>query len=479
MVRISLRRAVGPAGDAFASGNIIAADRSRGVGRGHRHLTRFAAAARGYSHQPRRLPSNGLVHDSLGRNRAPLWRYGKHTNRFEHCPGHRLSGCRRDSARGGRFGGNDHGCDHLRGSRNRDRRRRRPLLGGCLCDRPRDFRPGGHRLVRRSPQLEAASYGVPHYHKPCGKRSNRSATTAGWDEGHSAALSQLDGGHKLHCRIRSRRKPQPTGEDCRPAQSETYHYRSDSARGPSRMTGNNGAPRKPKALAAGARLGVFAPASPAESVEMIAGLAELKRQGFQVVASQDTKAEGYFAGPPLERANGFLGPLNSDQVDGLVALRGGYGSNYLLELHLEKNLATLKSLIEFTALTTLQIFLWQKCNWITFYGQMVAAGLTAGPGARKAYDESSFLQAVGKTEGGWKLRLKGEAVLAGQSMGRVLGGCMTLLEATVGTPWELDTKDSILVLEDRAMKPYQVDRVLMHLKQAGKFEGVRRIAVAH
>jgi len=58
-------------------------------------------------------------------------------------------------------------------------------------------------------------------------------------------------------------------------------------------------------------------------------------------------------------------------------------------------------------------------------------------------------------------------------MGRVLGGCMTLLEATIGTPWELDTKDSILVLEDRGMKPYQVDRVLMHLKQAGKFEGVR------
>ena len=49
------------------------------------------------------------------------------------------------------------------------------------------------------------------------------------------------------------------------------------------------------------------------------------------------------------------------------------------------------------------------------------------------------------------------------------------MEATIGTPWELDTKDSILVLEDRAMKPYQVDRVLMHLKHAGKLEGVRGI----
>jgi muramoyltetrapeptide carboxypeptidase len=243
------------------------------------------------------------------------------------------------------------------------------------------------------------------------------------------------------------------------------------------MNGSNGAPRKPKALAAGSRLGVFAPASPADSVAMIAGLAELKRHGFQVVANQDSKAEGYFAGPSLERANGFLGPLNSDQVDGLVALRGGYGSNYLLEFELEQSLANLKCVIGFSDLTTLQIFLWQKRNWVTVYGPMVAAGLNAGAGAPKGYDESSFLQAVGRTEGGWKLRLRGQAVLAGQSMGRVLGGCMTLLEATIGTPWELDTKDSILILEDRAMKPYQVDRVLMHLKQAGKFAGVRGLVL--
>ena len=243
------------------------------------------------------------------------------------------------------------------------------------------------------------------------------------------------------------------------------------------MNGSNGIPRKPKALSAGSRLGVFAPASPAETVETIAGLAELKRHGFQVVANQDSKPEGYFAGPPLERTNGFLGPLNSEQVDGLVALRGGYGSNYLLEFELEKSLANLKCVVGFSDITTLQIFLWQRRRWITFYGPMVAAGLNAGAGARKGYDESSFLQAVGRTEGGWKLRLKGEPVLAGQSMGRVLGGCMTLLEATIGTPWELDTKDSILVLEDRAMKPYQVDRVLMHLKQAGKFEGVRGIVL--
>jgi muramoyltetrapeptide carboxypeptidase len=235
----------------------------------------------------------------------------------------------------------------------------------------------------------------------------------------------------------------------------------------------NGTPRKPKALKSGSRLGVFAPASPADSVEMIAGLAELKRQGFQVVSNQDSKAEGYFAGPALDRMNGFLSGIQSEQIDGLVALRGGYGSNYLLDFDLEKNLTNLKCVVGFSDLSSLQIYLWQRCNWVTFYGPMVVGGLNSGPGARKGYDENSLLQAIGKVEAGWKLRLKGEPVLAGQSMGRVLGGAMTLVEATIGTPWELDTKDSILVLEDRGMKPYQVDRVLMHLKQAGKFEGVR------
>lgn len=243
------------------------------------------------------------------------------------------------------------------------------------------------------------------------------------------------------------------------------------------MSVGNGTPRKPKALKSGSRLAVFAPASPADPVEMIAGLAELKRQGFQVASNQDSKAEGYFAGPTLDRMNGFLSAIQSEQIDGLVALRGGYGSNYLLDYDLERGVRNLKCVVGFSDLTYLLIYLWQRFNWVTFYGPMVVGGLNAGPGAQKGYDENSFLQAIRKTESGWKVRLKGEPVLAGQATGRVLGGCLTMIEATIGTPWELGTKDSILLLEDRGMKPFQVDRALMHLKQAGKFEGVKGIVM--
>jgi muramoyltetrapeptide carboxypeptidase len=239
------------------------------------------------------------------------------------------------------------------------------------------------------------------------------------------------------------------------------------------MSSSHWPPKKPKALVPGSRISVFAPASPAEHVDMVAGLAEMTSQGFQLATREEAPPEGYFAGTAAERRDGFLHAANADYVDGLIALRGGYGSNYLLDSALERDLATPKCVIGFSDITALHIYLWQRCGWITFYGPMVTAGLNAGAGARKGYDQASFLQAVSKTDGGWHVPLQGDALAAGEAEGRLLGGCMTLLEATLGTPWELDTRDAILLLEDRAMKPYQVDRVLMHLKQAGKLAGVK------
>jgi muramoyltetrapeptide carboxypeptidase len=67
------------------------------------------------------------------------------------------------------------------------------------------------------------------------------------------------------------------------------------------------------------------------------------------------------------------------------------------------------------------------------------------------------------------------SIVTGTAEGVLLGGCLTLVETALGTPWELDTNGAILVLEDRGMKPYQVDRALMHLKQAGKFRSVTGI----
>lgn len=234
-----------------------------------------------------------------------------------------------------------------------------------------------------------------------------------------------------------------------------------------------GAARKPRALNSRSVLMPFAPASPAEYSKVLAGAEELRKLGFHVADSTPLTPEGYFAGALSGRRNELLSELERDDVDALVAVRGGYGSNYLLDNLAIEHADTPKVILGYSDLTSLQLYLWKQHSWIGFYGPMLAAGLDAGDGAANGYDRESLLAAVGKTDAGWTLRLRGESLIGGEAEGRVLGGCMTLVETTLRTPWELDTRESILLLEDRGMKPWQVDRALMHLKQAGKFDGVR------
>jgi muramoyltetrapeptide carboxypeptidase len=234
--------------------------------------------------------------------------------------------------------------------------------------------------------------------------------------------------------------------------------------------------QKPKALRQGSRFAVIAPASPGKSDRVAAGQRELERLGFSVTLPENLLPDGYFASSANARYNEFLTALAAPASDALIATRGGYGSVYLLEHGLPKSLP-LKPLVGFSDLTTLQIYVWQIHRWTGFYGPMLAAGLDHGAGAAGGYDEASFRNALTKTSGEWTIPLRGEILQAGSTEGIVLGGAMTLLEATIGTPWELDTDGTILILEDRAMKPYQIDRVLMHLKHAGKLSKIRGLVL--
>jgi len=235
--------------------------------------------------------------------------------------------------------------------------------------------------------------------------------------------------------------------------------------------------RKPRALNSRSVLMPFAPASPAEFAKVLAGAEELRKLGFQVADATPLSPEGYFAGSVVARRNELLSELEREDVDALVAIRGGYGSNYLLDnLEIQQSDAP-KVILGYSDLTSLQAYLWKRYGWVGFYGPMLAAGLDAGAGAARGYERESLLAAVGRTVGGWTLKLRGEVMISGEAQGLVLGGCMTLVEATLATPWELETRGSILLLEDRGMKPWQVDRALMHLRQAGKFDGVRGIVL--
>lgn len=236
----------------------------------------------------------------------------------------------------------------------------------------------------------------------------------------------------------------------------------------------NAIPRRPRAVARGSRVAVFSPSSPANAERIQKGVDELRALGFSVELPQAQQIDGYFASTAQARRRELVDLLRRGDVAALIAVRGGYGANYLLEDLSANDFRSPKCIIGFSDLTTLQVFLWQQCGWVTFYGPMIAAGFDCGAGKPGGFDPDSFQSALAGTSP-WNIPLRGEPLFTGTAEGRLLGGAMTLVEATFGTPWELDTNDSILLLEDRAMKPYQIDRVLMHFKQSGKFNAVRGI----
>ncbi|HWY43912.1 MAG TPA: LD-carboxypeptidase [Candidatus Sulfotelmatobacter sp.] len=234
---------------------------------------------------------------------------------------------------------------------------------------------------------------------------------------------------------------------------------------------------KPRALAKGARVAVFASASPAEENRIARGLHELRSLGFSPEAKFARESQGYFAASAESRFQDFVSMLNDSNIAALFALRGGYGSNYLLDDLWNQPPSSPKCLVGYSDVTSLQILLWQKLRWVTFYGPMAAAGLDAGANAARGYDKPSLEAAFLGSPSPWNLALNGEAMTLGVTEGVVLGGCLTLIETALATPWELDTAGSILLLEDRGMKPWQIDRALMHLTQAGKFRGVKAIVL--
>ena len=231
-------------------------------------------------------------------------------------------------------------------------------------------------------------------------------------------------------------------------------------------------PLKPPALLPGSELAVVSPSSPAEPDRIARGLAELKRLGYKPRTPASLTPDLFFSATVSQRADDLLAALSDPQPRAAICTRGGYGSATLLEHINAHPPAAPRILLGYSDVTALQVFLWHKLGWVTFYGPMVAAGFDAGAGAPSGYDLASFQRALTETRSGWHLELFGEALVAGSTEGTLLGGCLTLVQSTLATPWELDTRDSILVLEDVSLRPYQLDRLLLHLKQAGKFKDV-------
>ncbi|SRR6266496_242122 len=231
---------------------------------------------------------------------------------------------------------------------------------------------------------------------------------------------------------------------------------------------------KPQALKQGDKVGIVAPASYFNREDFEAGCAALRQLGYDLVYSDSIfDRDLYFAGTAERRACELEEMFGRKDVKAIICARGGYGANYLLPLlDLRKLVAKPKIIVGYSDITSLLTYFYDVAGLVSFHGPMVAKDFAREDGI----DAGSWQVLLGKVcefdfgvEDGVKSLLKGSAD------GTLYGGCLSMLVASLGTPYEIHTDGTILFIEDVATKPYQIDRMLMHLKLAGKFAGVRGI----
>lgn len=159
-----------------------------------------------------------------------------------------------------------------------------------------------------------------------------------------------------------------------------------------------------------------------------------------------------------------------------MSLRGGYGSNYLLDdLNLDLIRRHPKPFFAYSDMTGIQLRLLDKIGLPAFHGPMVAADFSADDGVHLNSFQSALAgepYSVGPAEG---LRVLKAGPILHPARGTLYGGCLSILVSLLGTPYEPQTEGKLLFLEDTGAKPYQIDRMLWQLRQAGKLDGVRGI----
>jgi muramoyltetrapeptide carboxypeptidase len=233
---------------------------------------------------------------------------------------------------------------------------------------------------------------------------------------------------------------------------------------------------KPPALQPGDTIGIIAPASNIKREHLEAGCETVRKLGYKPFYLDSIFDKNlYFAGSTERRARELEEMLSRDDVQAIVCARGGYGSNYLLD---SINLAKLKShpkiFVGYSDITSLLTYICDTIGLVTFHGPMVAKDFAHADGIDLRSWEPALTAASE-----WTINFGAESgaksLVAGSAQGKLYGGCLSMLVASLGTPYEIHTAGTILFIEDVAAKPYQIDRMLMQLKLAGKFEDVRGI----
>ena len=236
---------------------------------------------------------------------------------------------------------------------------------------------------------------------------------------------------------------------------------------------------KPAALRPGARLAVVSPASTPKPELVNSGMERLRQLGYKPVLFRHALGGGplYYAGTAQERASDLMAAFADPEIDAILCTRGGWGTAELLPL-LDGNVvrANPKVFVGYSDHTSLHIWFAQQCGLLSFYAPMVAADFGRANGVDTASWAHTFggdaQWSVGTNEGLQVLR-------PGIAEGTISGGCVSIYAEAIGTPYAPLTATAeqprVLFLEDIGTKPYQWDRMLLHLRYAGLLDSVSGI----
>lgn len=241
--------------------------------------------------------------------------------------------------------------------------------------------------------------------------------------------------------------------------------------------------RKVKMLRKGDRIGMIAPSSPSPDLGRIEkAVNAVEELGFRVVVGPGCYQKwGYLAGSDEVRARDINSFFADPTIDGIFCIRGGEGATRLLDLLDIKTIAQHpKVFLGYSDITALHLLFNQKADFMTFHGPMPVTEFIKND--FKDYSHALLIDAIMSNKPIGEITIHKsaspvEVLSPGNAKGRLIGGNLAIICALMGTPFEIDTRDKILLLEDVDEPNYKIDRMLTQLRLSGKLQDAAGIVI--
>jgi muramoyltetrapeptide carboxypeptidase len=226
--------------------------------------------------------------------------------------------------------------------------------------------------------------------------------------------------------------------------------------------------RKPRALRQGDRIAIVAPASPFRREDFDAGVTELRHLGFEPVYDDRVfERRSYLSGPARLRASSWRDAWLDPAISALIAARGGYGSVHLLPFLDDDAIRhTAKMFIGYSDNTSLLIWLTLHCGIVSFHGPMIEGRFARGA---EGYDRDTFARVLCRAEPAGEITHPAMEILRpGEARGMLVGGTLTQLVSSLGTPYAFSPPPGhVLFIDEVSERPYRIDRMLTQLRFSG------------